>query len=287
MKAAAGYGAEYYRKSCGRPYRRDDHWLGFFAKVADHIVAEIGPGNVLDAGCAMGFLVEALRDRGVEAWGVDISTYAISKVRPDIRDYCRVGSVTDPLERDYDLIVCIEVLEHLPAPDGERAIDSFCTHARDVLFSSTPEDVTEATHLNVQPPSYWAAAFARRGFLRDVDFDASEYLTPWASRFHKAEQPLPEVVAGYERLVWALKSERRDREQELAVLSRRHVEQLAEKDAQIGALNNRIAHLEETVRAIEASRSYKLARGIHDAARKIAPEGSGRDRLLRSVGRGK
>lgn len=288
--SAAAYGADYFRKSCGRPYKRDEHWLGFFAKVADHIVEEIRPTTVLDAGCAMGFLVEALRDRGVEAWGVDISKYAISKVRPDIREYCRVASVTDPLERVYDLIVCIEVLEHLPAADGALAIDNFCAHAREVLFSSTPEDVTETTHVNVQPTSYWASAFAQRGFLREVDFDASDYLNTWALRLRKAEEPLVDVVSDYERLIWQLKKERRqlqEREQQLAAQNQRRDAELAEKDAQMGSLRHRVAQLEEALQAIESSRSYQLARGIRDAARKIAPEGSGRDRLLRSVGRGK
>src|SRR5438445_606738 len=45
-------------------YQRDQHWLAFFGQIADHISREIAPRTVLDAGCAMGLLVEALRDRG-------------------------------------------------------------------------------------------------------------------------------------------------------------------------------------------------------------------------------
>ena len=40
------------------------------------------PARLLDAGCAIGLLVETLRDRGVDARGVDISDYAIGRV-PD------------------------------------------------------------------------------------------------------------------------------------------------------------------------------------------------------------
>src|SRR6476661_8245522 len=74
------YGRYYYRHDCGVPYERNDHWLDFFGKIADAIIRDLRPSSVLDAGCAMGFLVEALRARGVEAWGIDISEYAISKV---------------------------------------------------------------------------------------------------------------------------------------------------------------------------------------------------------------
>ncbi|MFO0810212.1 MAG: methyltransferase domain-containing protein, partial [Gemmataceae bacterium] len=93
------YNGFYYAHCCGRPYRRSPEWEAFFGGIADRIVSQLRPTTVLDAGCAKGFLVEALRDRGVEAYGIDISGTAIDEVRPDIRPYCRVGSLTDPLPR--------------------------------------------------------------------------------------------------------------------------------------------------------------------------------------------
>src|SRR5690242_6887663 len=77
---ATAYDAYYYATSCGRPYQRDDVWLRLFDVIADRIVRELRPQSVLDAGCAMGFLVEGLRRRGVEAFGFDISEYAIKNV---------------------------------------------------------------------------------------------------------------------------------------------------------------------------------------------------------------
>ena len=68
------YDAYYFAHGCGKPYQRDEDWLNLFKVFAERIDLEINPGSVLDAGCAMGFLVEALRHRGVEAWGVDVSS---------------------------------------------------------------------------------------------------------------------------------------------------------------------------------------------------------------------
>ena len=79
------YDAYYYAHGCGTPYRRDAEWLRFFGSVADRIVADIGPASALDVGCAMGFLVEALRRRGVDAFGIDVSEYAIAHVDPTQR----------------------------------------------------------------------------------------------------------------------------------------------------------------------------------------------------------
>ncbi len=67
-----------------------------FRGIATEIIRTLRPKTVFDAGCAWGLLVEALWDQGVEARGVDISEYAISNLRPDMRPYCRVGSLTEP-----------------------------------------------------------------------------------------------------------------------------------------------------------------------------------------------
>jgi len=200
------YDAYYYAHGCGRPYQRDDEWLAFFDGIAQRIVEEIRPRTVLDAGCAMGFLVEGLRHREVEAYGIDISTYAISQVHAQVAPFCRVGSLVDPLERDYDLMVCIEVLEHLTPTDGRQAIANLCAHSADVLFSSTPGDYKEVTHHNVQPVEGWAEFFAQQGFVRDVDFDAS-FITPWAIRFRRARDAWPRVIRDYERRYYSLWTE--------------------------------------------------------------------------------
>ena len=197
----------YYQNCCDQPYGRSREWLGFFGAIADRIISDIRPTSVLDAGCAFGFLVEALRQRGVQADGIDLSPYAIAQVHPAVAVHCRQGSIAAPLGRSYGLIVSIEVLEHMPARDGERAIENICAHTGDVLFSSSPSDHREPTHVNVQPAEYWAEQFARHGFYRDVDYDAS-YITPWAVRFCKVDLPLHRVVRGYERRYARLQIER-------------------------------------------------------------------------------
>lgn len=203
------YGAYYYRHDCGIPYERNEHWLGFFSEIADRIVRDLHPASFLDAGCAMGFLVEAMHQRGVDAWGVDVSEYAISQVHESVRDRCKVQSLSEPLDRRYDLITCIEVLEHIPPEDGERAIANLCAASDRLLLSTTPDDYSEATHLNVQPPESWSAALARHGFFRDVERDFS-YITPWAALYTKVEEPVAETVRRYDRAWSRLRREAAD-----------------------------------------------------------------------------
>jgi SAM-dependent methyltransferase len=260
---ARWFDENYFRHGCGQPYERSPEWLQHFARIAERIVRDVGPRTVLDAGCAMGFLVEALREHGVEAFGIDISEYAIKHVRDDLKPYCRLGSVSDPLPQRYDLVVCIEVLEHLPKLEAEKAIESFCTASDDILFSSTPLDYREATHFNVQPLEYWAEQFARHGFVRDVDFDAS-FITPWAARFRRRLDPLPRILRDYERRFWLVWKENQDLRNTLVETR----DQLADKDQQL--------------RTVVDSTSWRLIQELGRSVQSLAPPRSRRERWLQT-----
>ncbi len=252
------YGPYYYEHCCGASYERTEEWLGLFRRFADRIIGDIAPESVLDAGCAMGFLVEALHDRGVDVQGVDISSYAIARAHDSVQDRCRVGSILEPFNRRFDLIVTIEVLEHLKPEDAEIAVANFCAHADDILFSSTPFDYKEASHFNVRPPEYWAGLFARHGFYRDLDHDAS-YITRWAVRFRKDKLTTPRVVANYERTLWRLIQENLGARESLM----EHQDSLIQTEAALVEVKSRKQHLEVASKEFDAK---LMARFVAEAA---------------------
>lgn len=175
--SSSDYGRDYYDEY-GRlgpsVYSRENPlWLRHFGNAADQILSRLNPHSVLDVGCAKGFLVECLRDRGAEAYGLDISEYAINEVRADIRPYCLVGSAIDSIDRDYDLITCIEVCEHMSESEATETVRQIGRHAGTILFSSTPSNFAEPTHINVRPIIDWLRLFAECSFAPDEAFDAT------------------------------------------------------------------------------------------------------------------
>jgi hypothetical protein len=197
-----------------------------------------------------------LRNRGVEAFGIDLSPYAIENVHESVKPYCHVRSVSDNLDSIYDLIVSIEVLEHMKAGEADRAIENLCSHTQEVLFSSSPLDYREPTHINVQPLEAWAEQFARHGFFRDVEYDAS-FITAWAARFHKSDEPVHRLVRRYERRYWLLQHEASDaRAYSMEVQSK-----LAETERQLDTAQAAVPALAEarnTIAFMESSRFWKL-----------------------------
>jgi SAM-dependent methyltransferase len=264
------FDAHYFAHSCGLPYERNKRWLDFFNNIAEQIVKSIQPKNVLDVGCALGFLVEGLRQRGVDAVGVDISEYAIDNVHPDVQPYCWLGSVTDPLPQKFDLIVSIEVLEHLSPRDAEKAVENFCRFSDYVIISTTPTHYGEVTHFNVQPPEYWAELFAREGFFRDIDYDAS-FITPWAVRFCRKSQSIPRLVRDYERkfyLLWKENTELRER-----LSSKENLERKVQK----------LQNTKNELTDIRNSSTWRLAKKIQGVRTRFMPEDSSLENFILGI----
>src|SRR5262245_44033085 len=214
--ASAGAGQLYghwYYGSYAMPYE-EENWRLFFAGVADAIVAQLAPKTVLDAGCAKGFLVGALRERGVDASGFDLSAVAVAETPEAVRDHVRVGSLTEPIEGRYDLITCIEVIEHLDPADAATAVANLAAATDRVLLSSTPGDRDEPTHVNIQPPERWSQLFAAHGMFRDFRHDPA-YLSPWATLYRRSEPSLVDVVLEYDRAWYALRAETLDQRRAL------------------------------------------------------------------------
>jgi hypothetical protein len=235
------YDSEYYASHLGVPYTWSNPWWPeFFGRIADAVVAHVQPRTALDAGCALGFMVAALRDRGVEAHGIDISDFAIGEVPAPIRDFCRVASIREPLGNDYDVIVCIEVLEHLTPADAEPVIANLCAHAPAILFSSTPTDDVEPTHFNVREPAYWAALFARHSYFRDEAFDAG-VVAPHACLYVRRERDVVELAASYEELYVHARLRQADLDERCRTLEARLINCEAARAAAPATLSGRVA----------------------------------------------
>ena len=182
------YGPNYYKSHCGPiPYDRSHpHWLEFFGNIADELVRVFRPKCVFDAGCAKGFLLEALWDRGVETWGRDVSEFAVSEVRTDVRPFASVGSIAEPISGTYDLVTCIEVLEHMTVQEGAQAIANMTAVGQRIVFSSSPTDLDEPTHINVKPPIYWLQAFAKHNFHPAIAITLPS-ITPYTLVFERRD----------------------------------------------------------------------------------------------------
>jgi hypothetical protein len=146
-----------------------------------------------------------------------------------------------------------------------------------VLFSSSPLDRKEPTHINVHPPEHWAEQFARHGFYRDVDYDAS-FITAWATRFRRRHDPAHRLVRDYERRGWELlmaaNEARSDSMQVQSELARvkEGLDSLGRAlDAERRRYDDQRGHLERTVQALAQAndRVFHMERSLFWQARTL------------------
>lgn len=280
------YNEEYFQKHLGIPYdRNSSYWIDFFGKIADWIIKNIKPHTVMDIGCAKGFLVEALRDRGVEAYGVDISNYAISQVREDIQQFCIVGSATEPLDLDYDLIVCIEILEHLAPKSVEAAIRNMAARTECILFSSNPNDFDEPTHINVRPVSDWLDLFSKAGFYPDLVVDTS-CVSPQAFLLRKRapelhKEVLPFFAQSINRKFEVIAQQKSWNEQikQLQAEIQTHKQALLQKDERISQLKGVEEAQNQELQRIHSSLSWKFINIFWKFKDTVMPKNTRRRRL--------
>lgn len=98
--------------------------------------------------------------------------------------------------QQFDLVLTIEVLEHLSPYDGNQAIKNLCSYSDTVIFTSTPDDIEDKTHINVRQSEYWAKEFAKNSFYRDL-FQTADFICPWAMIFRRNES-VEDVIFNYE-----------------------------------------------------------------------------------------
>lgn len=76
--------------------------------------------KILVVGCGKGFLVKYFRDKGYDAYGTDISNYAVENCHPDVKDYVFREDACDMKrfkENEFDIVVSWSML---PMVDRNR-----------------------------------------------------------------------------------------------------------------------------------------------------------------------
>lgn len=134
--------------------------------VAAFLCAQLPLGSVLDVGCGLGGWLAAFSRHGVgdtigvDGPHVDQGALAIPPSRFVAHD---LGTALD-LERRFDLVISIEVAEHLDAALAPRFVADLCRHGDLILFSAAIPFQGGVGHVNEQWPSYWAGLFAQQGY---------------------------------------------------------------------------------------------------------------------------
>jgi len=130
------YDKDYFERGpeTGKSTYKNYTWMPEFTipmamTIIDYLSIERG-AKVLDYGCAKGYLVKAFRMLYRDAWGVDVSKYAIDNIDMGSKPYCfqkinnlLLGSGVHKFPGSFDFCVAKDVFEHIPEPDLKSTLE--------------------------------------------------------------------------------------------------------------------------------------------------------------------
>ena len=184
---AKQWGYDYWdgdRRICYGGYR---YMEGRWEKVARALVEHYGlkPGDkILEVGCGKGFLLydflKVMPD--LEIHGIDVSDYAISNAKPEIKDRLQVGNANalPYADHSFDLVISITTLHNLHNYDLYKAlqeIERVGKRNKYICVESYRNEIEKANLLYWQvtceafcTPAEWEWWFKMTGYTGDYSF---------------------------------------------------------------------------------------------------------------------
>lgn len=152
------YGAAFYADRRQATRQAADRLLSV---VAEHIAFK----RVADVGCGTGTWLAAALELGAE----QVFGYEGDWVAGAPLDDARIALTPVDLEQSLagervDLVISLEVAEHLSLSRADGFVGDLCAMAPAILFSAAIPGQGGVNHVNEQWQSYWAAKFAARGY---------------------------------------------------------------------------------------------------------------------------
>nr|WP_273700654.1 class I SAM-dependent methyltransferase [Coxiella burnetii] len=164
-------------------YRYDGRWVPVAKDMVDHFGLKAGD-RVLDIGCAKGFLVKDFMKAcpGLEAYGIDISEYALMNCEPEVVGRLHLGNA-DHLpfpDNSFDAVISLNTVHNLPRErviialreiqrvSGGKAyiqVDSYHTPEQKSLF----EDWVLTAEFHDYPEG-WIKVFEEAGYTGDYNW---------------------------------------------------------------------------------------------------------------------
>ncbi len=184
IKIAKEYGREYFDGE--RKYGYGGYFYNpiYWSQVVKDFINYYNLNNdssILDIGCAKGFMLYEFKKilPGLKIRGIDISEYAISNAKPEVKTFLDLGNANDlPYETDsFDLIISIVTLHNLKKDDLSKAIKEINRVSKKNSYITldayeNEEQKTEMENWNltaetVMSTSDWKIFFTRNKFNGD------------------------------------------------------------------------------------------------------------------------
>ena len=139
--------------------------------------------NILEIGCAKGFVLCEFLSHGVNVAGIDLSHYALKNAVPLVRPFLLLGScVALPWpDNTFDLVYAKEILPHLALAELAKALPEIVRVSKSnnifleiQVIADAKEEILmktwDETHKTIETADWWLSFLEKQNFIGQVHF---------------------------------------------------------------------------------------------------------------------
>lgn len=147
--------------------------------------------TILDYGCSKGFSVKALRLLHRQAYGCDISNYAVNSADNETRKYLKISTEDNivPFDMEFDYIISKDVFEHIPENCIDKVLTDLSKSGKN-LFAviplgkndkfTIPAYSLDITHVLAKDKDWWISKFEINGWkLKEFSYYVEGIKESW------------------------------------------------------------------------------------------------------------
>lgn len=155
---------------------------------AQALISRYSPVTALDVGCAKGFMVKALSLMGVDAYGCDVSQWAIDNCEEEVRGKLKQADIRNGLpypDGSFDLVCSRQTLEHIEkkylgfvASELFRVAKAWVHIEIPIILGYKNAPWGDVSHETYMPASYWISLFYRNKLFLEFSRCTYDYQPP-------------------------------------------------------------------------------------------------------------
>jgi glycosyltransferase involved in cell wall biosynthesis len=136
----------------------------FANRLAAWVKQELNPSSLLDIGCGPGHFVDSFRDQDIDANGIDVDDRVHGK------EHLTYQSLFDITNESADVVVCMEVAEHIEQALEDQVVDKVVsTVGKTLIWTAAAIGQGGIGHINCKNKNDWAEKITKAGLVRNIE----------------------------------------------------------------------------------------------------------------------
>jgi ADP-heptose:LPS heptosyltransferase/2-polyprenyl-3-methyl-5-hydroxy-6-metoxy-1,4-benzoquinol methylase len=178
------YDQDYFENGLKSNWERGYSWhqfSGLFTETAKFLTEIFSEAeSFLDVGCAKGFLIRTLREKGKECYGFDHSPWAVDRADDLVKPFVIRGGVDDvSFDRRFDVLLALSLFESLTEEQATSFLSRASAWTGQAILATIPcakrsgeqphcQEDRDLSHITMRTRAWWNEIFLKAGWRQDA-----------------------------------------------------------------------------------------------------------------------